>query len=102
MSGMEEYAKMFEEAARQQQLAALEMVDKDRRMHEFVDGLNEKDLGTFKSIVSMCARAQDPAYTAQYWRAYAKGLLHSKFNVDPWQSVVGENDFKDLLGGTDE
>lgn len=103
MDGMEEYSKMFEEAARRQQIALLAEVEKDRTMHEFIDGLNEKDLGTFKSIVSQCARASDPAYTANYWRAYAKGLLHSKHNIAPWQSVASDDDFKDLLGeGTDE
>ncbi len=92
-----ELMKIYEESLRKQNIAILEVNELNRLMHELIDKLSEADLYTFKSLVSQITTSVNPSSTANYWRAYAKGLLHAKFGVSPWHEMVSEEDFTNLL-----
>lgn len=100
MSEESDYMALMKKAALQAHLYALDINEKNQRMHEFFNKQSESDLQTLKSIVSMCARSDNPEATANYWRAYAKGVLSAKFAVSPWLEIASDDDFDNLLGGS--
>lgn len=97
---MDDQPNLWNAMIEQANNAATQSLLIQKELHEFVSGLNPKDLESLIALLTLIGYSSSPAVTATYWRGFAANTAWTRDGVNPWGEDVLSDDALSAL--TDE